>query len=76
MFIWSVLIGLSRNNSQYIDTIDQVDEFNRKLMKYLIWHKTEKSHRGMGNLLPLRYHLDNYINTPKKSNMLWTLTIS
>ena len=62
--------------NQYIDTLDELDEFNRELMKYLIWYNTEKPHRGIGNLPPLRYYLDNFINTPKKSNMLWTLTTS
>jgi len=58
----------------YIDILDEPDDFNRELMKYLIWYNTEKPHRGIGNLPPLRYYLDNFITTPKKSNMLWTLT--
>jgi transposase InsO family protein len=60
--------------NQNIDIIDEPDEFNREMMKYLIWYNTEKPHRGIGNLPPLRYFVDNFINTPKKSNMLWTLT--
>jgi len=58
----------------YIDSIDEPEEFNSALMKYLIWYNTEKVHRGIGKLSPLRYYLDNYIS-PEKSNMLWTLTI-
>jgi len=42
-------------------------------MEYLIWYNTEKPHRGIGKLPPLRYYLDNFV-TPQKSNMLWTLT--
>jgi len=57
----------------YTDYLNDPDDFNRKLMDYLIWYNTEKPHRGIGNLPPLRYYLDNFI-TPKKSNMLWTLT--
>ena len=57
----------------YIDILDEPDDFNRELMKYLIWYNTEKPHRGIGNLPPLRYYLDNFA-TPQKSNMLWTLT--
>jgi hypothetical protein len=34
----------------------------------------EKPHRGIGNMPPLRYYLDNFCDDPKKSNMLWTLT--
>jgi transposase InsO family protein len=58
----------------YIDELDEPDVFNRKLMEYLIWYNTEKPHRGINNLPPLRYYLDNLFSTPEKSNMLWTLT--
>jgi transposase InsO family protein len=55
------------------DDLDELESFNRSLMNYLVWYNTEKPHRGIGNLSPLRYYLDNFIS-PKKSNMLWTLT--
>ena len=58
----------------YIDELDEPNVFNRKLMEYLIWYNIEKPHRGIGNLPPLRYYLDNFFNTPEKSNMFWTLT--
>jgi len=58
----------------HIDDIEETDVFNRDLMEYLIWYNTEKPHRGIGNLPPLRYYVDNYILPQKKSNMLWTLT--
>jgi transposase InsO family protein len=58
----------------YIDYLDEPDDFNRVLMDYLIWYNTEKPHRGIGNLPPLRYYLDHFLTNPKKSNMLWTLT--
>ena len=58
----------------YTDYLDEPDDFNRFLMDYLIWYNTEKVHRSIGKVPPLRYYLDNFIN-PKKSNMLWTLTI-
>ncbi len=58
----------------HMDELDEPDDFNRTLMEYLIWYNTEKPHRGIGNLPPLRYYLDNFITTPQKSNMLWTLT--
>ncbi len=56
-----------------IDYIDEPDVFNRKLVEYLIWYNTEKPHRGINNLPPLRYYLEHFLTTPKKSNMLWTL---
>jgi putative transposase len=55
----------------HIDSLDDLDEFNRELMDYLIWYNTEKPHRGIGKLTPLRYYLDNF--APQQSNMYWTL---
>jgi len=58
----------------HIDYLDDTLEFNRKLMEYLIWYNTEKAHRGIGNLPPLRYYVDKFLVPSQKSNMLWTLT--
>jgi len=58
----------------YIDYLDEPDDFNRKLMDYLIWYNTEKPHGRLGKIPPLRYYLDNLQLTPVKSNMLWTTT--
>jgi transposase InsO family protein len=58
----------------HIDYLDNIPEFNRKLMDYLIWYNTEKAHRGIGNISPLRYYIDNFLIPSKKSNMLWPLT--
>ena len=57
----------------HIDDLEKPEVFNLKLMEYLIWYNTEKPHRGIGNIPPLRYYLDKF-TPPKKSNMLWTLT--
>ena len=59
----------------HTDALDEPDDFNRKLMDYLVWYNTEKPHRAIGKLPPLRYYLNNF-TTPQKSNMLWTLTAS
>ena len=59
----------------YIDYLDEPDDFNRKLMEYLMWYNTEKPHRGIGKLSPMRFYLDNFL-PPDQSNMLWTLTYS
>jgi hypothetical protein len=53
--------------------LDDPDVFNRSLMNYLIWYNTEKPHRGIGKLPPLRYYIENFAS-PEKSNMLWPLT--
>ena len=62
--------------SWHMNDLYEPQEFNPKLMKYLIWYNTEKPHRSLNKLSPLRYYLNNYINNIKKSNMLWTLTSS
>jgi putative transposase len=59
----------------HAESLDEPDVFNRDLMEYLIWYNTEKPHRGIGKLPPLRYYVDNFV-TPQKSHMLWTLTSS
>jgi putative transposase len=56
----------------HVDCIDDPEPFNRQLMDYLIWYNTQKPHRGIGKVPPLRYYLDNF--APLQSNMLWTLT--
>jgi putative transposase len=57
---------------RYAFCLDDPEPFNRSLMDYLIWYNTEKPHRGIGKIPPLRYYLDNFV--PLQSNMLWTLT--
>ena len=59
----------------HTDALDEPDNFNRKLMDYLVWYNTEKPHRAIGKLPPLRYYLNNF-TAPQKSNMLWTLTLT
>lgn len=58
----------------HFDYMDDTLEFNRKLMEYLIWYNTEKAHRSIGNIPPLRYYIDKFLIPSQKSNMLWTLT--
>jgi len=55
------------------DYLDELVTFNPKLMDYLIWYNTEKPHRGIGNVPPLRYYVDNFLS-PAQSNRYWTLT--
>jgi len=55
-----------------LDYLHEPEEFNQKLMPYLIWYNTERPHRGIGKIPPLRYYLNNFIY-PLKSNMLWSL---
>ncbi len=57
----------------HTESLDEPEVFNRSLMEYLIWYNTEKPHRGIGKMPPLRYYLAKFA-TPQQSNMLWTLT--
>lgn len=57
----------------HTDELDEIGDFNRSLMEYLIWYNTEKPHRSIGKVPPLRYYLDKFVS-PHQSNMLWTLT--
>jgi len=57
----------------HLDELNEPNLFNCGLMNYLVWYNTEKPHRGIGKVPPLKYYVDNFVNT-KKSNMLWTAT--
>ena len=59
-------------NSNVYD-LEEPSVFNRRLMEYLVWYNTERPHRSIGKVPPLRYYVDTFIN-PLQSNMLWTLT--
>jgi len=56
------------------ELFDDINEFNKKMMKYLIWYNTKKPHRAINKLAPLRYYMNMVIKNSFKSNMLWTLT--
>jgi putative transposase len=58
----------------HTDELDEPAIINHYLMAYLLWYNTEKPHRSIGKLPPLRYYLDNFVADPNKSNMYWTLT--
>jgi putative transposase len=57
----------------HLDTIDEPVAFNRHLMTYLIWYNTEKPHRSIGKVPPLRYYVDTFL-PQNQSEIPWTLT--
>ena len=63
---------------QYLDwsESDPTDTrlFNLGLVRWLLWYNTEKPHRSLDGLPPLRYYLNNFLATPSHSHMSWTLT--
>ena len=49
------------------------NEVNKKLMQYLIWYNTQKSHQGL-NRRPPGLHSHGFAFDPAKSNMYRDLT--
>ena len=50
-----------------------IEEFNRRLMQWLLWYNTRRPHWSIGLVPPLRYICTKL--TTKKSHMCWTSTI-
>ena len=59
----------------HVDELREPQEFNRGLVEWLIWYNTKKAHKSLNKIPPLRYYVNNYLEDPAQSNMLWTLTI-
>ena len=57
------------------DELVDVNTFNHGLMDYLLWYNTERPHKGLKNIPPLKYYLETEVKNKKKSHMLWTLTL-
>ena len=51
---------------------DDVAEFNRQLMEWLIWYNSERPHAALGQIPPLRYIYNKL--PPKECHMWWTRT--
>lgn len=49
-----------------------IDEFNKRLMEWLLWYNTRRPHWSIGLISPLRYICNKL--TVEKSQMLWTST--
>ena len=58
------------------DDMTSLRPFNDHLMEYLLWYNTQKPHRSLGNLPPLRYHLLTSGRHNPQSNMYWTPTLA
>ncbi len=49
-----------------------IDEFNRRLMEWLLWYNTRRPHWTLGLISPLRYIVSTL--PAKKCHMMWTST--
>jgi len=53
-----------------------LDDFNHKLIQWLLWYNTERPHWTLGQTPPMKYVINNLFSTAQKSRMLWTHTIT
>jgi putative transposase len=60
--------------SWHLEDLENLSDWNRNLMDYLLWYNTEKPHKAKNKLPPMKYFLDHFIMNKKLSNMLWTST--
>lgn len=49
-----------------------IDEFNRRLMRWLLWYNTRRPHWSIGLISPMRYICNKL--TAEESHMCWTST--
>ncbi|MCS7149378.1 MAG: hypothetical protein RMI93_01370 [Caldimicrobium sp.] len=53
---------------------DDLEGFNRELMRYLIWYNTERVQSGLGNVSPLEWICYKFNENSPQSKILWTHT--
>ncbi|MGC8842401.1 MAG: integrase core domain-containing protein [bacterium] len=52
-----------------------INEFNKRLMHFLVWYNTQKPHTALSNSSPLEFMIKHrYPNLLIESNMLWDST--
>ena len=49
-----------------------IEEFNQRLMRWLLWYNTRRPHWSIGLIPPMRYICNKL--TPEESHMCWTST--
>jgi len=59
----------------YKETLSRnLDNFNQKLIQWLLWYNTERPHWTLGQTPPMQYVINALFLTPQKSRMMWTHT--
>jgi len=55
--------------------LTSVDEFNKKLIDYLLWYNCQRPHKSLNNLSPIDFIIKHYLkNYPKECKMYVTYT--
>ena len=57
------------NHNEYLIVTNGLDEFNRRMMDYLVWFNTKRKHHALG-MSPIQFMLKCY----PQSHMYWTYT--
>lgn len=58
------------------DPYNDLEDFNNKLMDYLLFFNTQRVHKGIGKITPMAFIIQHLYKNHKYSNMLWTQTIA
>ena len=61
----------------YLDNMSRdLDDFNEKMIQWLLWYNTERPHHTLGQTPPMQYVVNYLMLNAEKSRMLWTHTES
>jgi len=61
--------------NHFLDTMsNDLNDFNEKLIQWLLWYNTERPHWTLGQKPPMQYVVNYLMLNAQKSNMLWTHT--
>jgi putative transposase len=60
----------------YVETLsNDLEDFNEKLIQWLLWYNTERPHHTLGQTPPMQYVVNYLTLNAEKSRMLWTHTL-
>ena len=53
-----------------------VEEFNKRMIQFLLWYNTIKPHSALKKFSPLEFILNQFIKNRYRSKMLWNYTLT
>ncbi len=56
------------------ELFEDLEEFNKELMGYLIWYNGERPHGGLQKISPIKYLCYAQRKNPKEFQKIWTYT--